>query len=107
MWTLFHWIIYDWNLLFDKCFKLYRTNMHLPGKIIPRLLLFGIVAVSAPASFAQQTPAGDTSGKMPRQVKSLVATGIVKDAASGKPLAAINIFVPGFSATHTDDNGNF
>lgn len=37
----------------------------------------------------------------------LKATGIVKDAATGKPLAAINISVPDYSAALTDDNGKF
>ncbi|KAI9459593.1 TonB-dependent receptor [Russula earlei] len=35
------------------------------------------------------------------------AVGIVRDAATGKPLAAVNISVPDFSAALTDDNGRF
>lgn len=35
------------------------------------------------------------------------ATGIIKDAATGKPLAAINVTIPDFSAALTDANGKF
>ncbi len=36
-----------------------------------------------------------------------LATGVIKDAATGKPLAAISISVTDFSAALTDDNGKF
>ena len=37
----------------------------------------------------------------------IIASGIVKDANSGQPLSGINISVSGYSATITDDKGNF
>src|SRR5882757_8453892 len=80
--------------------------MQLPVKIISRLMFFGMAVIAGPALFAQQAPAGDTV-KAPVQAKGLMATGIIKDAANGKPLAAINISIPGYSAALTDDNGRF
>ena len=35
------------------------------------------------------------------------ATGVIKDAATGKPLSGVNITIPDFSAALTDDKGNF
>src|ERR1700712_5923823 len=35
------------------------------------------------------------------------ATGVIKDAATGKPLAAINVTISDFSAALTDANGKF
>ncbi len=40
-------------------------------------------------------------------IKELKAVGVIRDAVTGKPLAAINISIPDFSAALTDDNGNF
>ncbi len=39
--------------------------------------------------------------------KGVPVTGVVTDAATGKPLPAINISVTNFSAALTDDNGRF
>ena len=83
--------------------------MQLPIRIVSRLMIFGVAIVSCQASFAQQAPAGDTAktGKNPVQADSHVASGVIKDAANGKPLAAINISIPDYSAALTDDNGKF
>ncbi len=35
------------------------------------------------------------------------ATGVIKDAVTGKPLAAINVSIPDFSAALTDDSGKY
>ena len=35
------------------------------------------------------------------------ATGVIKDAVTGKPLAAVNVTIPDFAAALTDDNGKF
>lgn len=42
-----------------------------------------------------------------KNATGILASGVVKDAATGKPLAAISISVPDFSAALTDDNGKF
>jgi len=36
-----------------------------------------------------------------------LATGVIKDAATGKPLSAVSVSVEDFSAALTDDKGNF
>src|SRR6188472_3579031 len=38
---------------------------------------------------------------------AVIVTGVIKDAGTGKPLPAINVSVPDFSAALTDDNGKF
>jgi TonB-dependent SusC/RagA subfamily outer membrane receptor len=38
---------------------------------------------------------------------NLTATGIIKDAATGKPIAAATVSIPDYSAALTDDNGKF
>ena len=40
-------------------------------------------------------------------IKGPKAVGVIRDAVTGKPLAAINISIPDFSAALTDDNGNY
>lgn len=42
-----------------------------------------------------------------KNIASQRVGGVVKDAVTGKPLAAINISIPDFSAALTDDNGKF
>ncbi len=64
-------------------------------------------AAGLPAQAQQGTvPASPVAGNSVKQVE-LKVTGVIKDAANGKPLAAINISVPDFSAALTDDNGRF
>ncbi|MBS1566407.1 MAG: SusC/RagA family TonB-linked outer membrane protein, partial [Bacteroidetes bacterium] len=41
------------------------------------------------------------------QKDTLRVTGVLRDAAGGKPLPAINVSVTGYSAALTDDNGRF
>ncbi len=41
------------------------------------------------------------------QKKGIRISGVVKDANSGQPLSGINISVPDYAATITDDKGNF
>lgn len=79
--------------------------------------LFGITLFACTAIKAQQIATardtiinGDTiinitKGSAP--LNGITATGIIKDAATGKPLPAINVSIPYFSAALTDDNGRF
>jgi len=77
-----------------------------------KLTFFGIAFFTCSALTAQQTvPVGDTIITITKANtptgKGLMASGTIKDAATGKPLAAINVSVPDFSAALTDDNGRF
>lgn len=49
----------------------------------------------------------DRSNRSGRKEDGFTITGTIKEAASGKPLPAINITVPEFSAALTDDHGQF
>lgn len=53
-------------------------------------------------SFIAAQTSADSTKAASKQVK-----GIIKDAATGKPLSAISISVEDFSAAFTDDNGKF
>src|SRR4051794_12368071 len=91
-------------------FFIYSANMQLSSKKAARFTLFSIAALACLASFAQQpAPAAGalkTETTLP-PANVLVATGIITSAATGKPLAAINVSIPDYSAALTDDNGRF
>lgn len=76
---------------------------------IIKLSVIGITLFTCSALFAQDNP--DTIIVIPmtpaNNQNSVIVTGAIKDAGTGKPLAAINVSVPQFSAALTDDNGKF
>ena len=83
--------------------------MHLFIKAAKRILLLSlIIPLSTIHSFSRTGSAGQTplvvSGQKNNEFK---VTGTVKEATTGKSLPGINISVPGFSGTLTDDKGNF
>src|SRR5580698_1274114 len=74
---------------------------------IRTLLLFGFVVIACPILQAQQPatpvkPAVDSS-----QHSVVLVSGVIRDVSTGKPVPAINISIPDFSAALTDDNGHF
>ncbi|WP_114783021.1 SusC/RagA family TonB-linked outer membrane protein [Botryobacter ruber] len=86
--------------------------MYIVTRSIKRLMLLGLVVITVPA-MAQETTTEGRSGADAVAVrknisyKGIKATGTVRDAATGVPLAGINISVPGYSAAFTDEQGNF
>ena len=76
--------------------------MQLLNKIPTRLMFLGLAIAGCSALQAQDSTVTITAKKA-----ELRATGIIKEAAGGKPLPAISISIPGFSAALTDDNGRF
>src|SRR5882724_10025826 len=72
------------------------------------LLLLGFTVIACPMLQAQQAtdPAKPASAETTK-AGGLTVTGVIKDAATGKPLPAINISIPDYSAALTDDNGSF
>ena len=79
--------------------------------MISRLILLSIAVMAGPASFAQQkdTAAETITLTKPGKGydKAVEVTGTIVDAATHKPLAAINVSVADFSAALTDANGKF
>jgi TonB-linked SusC/RagA family outer membrane protein len=74
-----------------------------------KLSIVGIAAFTCSALFAQPST-GDTiavASSTKNTGKSQVVTGVIKDAATGKPLPAVNVSVPNYAAALTDDNGKF
>lgn len=68
---------------------------------------FSCSALSAQVTDTIVTPVNTNLPGIKPGIDTLVVTGTLKDAATGKPLTAINISVPDFSAALTDDNGHF
>jgi TonB-linked SusC/RagA family outer membrane protein len=73
--------------------------------------LLGLAVFTCSAILAQQRPAGDSIITITKGASTnntgLTVTGFIKDAATGKPLAAVSVSVPDFSGALTDDNGRF
>lgn len=78
--------------------------MQVPKKIAKSIILAAAVFASV-HSFAQDAAKKDAATK--KAVGNLLATGVIKDAATGKPLSAVSVSVEDFSAALTDDKGNF
>ncbi|MEI6949730.1 SusC/RagA family TonB-linked outer membrane protein [Paraflavisolibacter sp. H34] len=74
-----------------------------------KLMVAGLAALSASAAMGQKGgPA--TSGPAVVRAKidtSIKVSGIITDAATGKPLPAVSVTIPGFYAAFTDDQGRF
>lgn len=67
-----------------------------------------VAAPSKPADIAKAAASGQKLDlNKNKNATGTTASGIIKDAASGKPLAAISVSIPDFSAALTDDNGKF
>src|SRR3977135_387002 len=80
-----------------------------------KLTIVGIALFTCSALFAQQTNQDTVVIPYKKNANkgkgsndgSPVVSGTIKDAATGKPLAAVNVAIPDFSAALTDDNGSF
>ncbi|HVF96771.1 MAG TPA: carboxypeptidase-like regulatory domain-containing protein, partial [Flavisolibacter sp.] len=73
------------------------------------LTLFASTSLQAQerdSSGAQQNTPGDTV-ILSKSGNGVPVTGVITDAATGRPVPAISVTVPAFSAALTDDNGNF
>ncbi len=79
--------------------------MKLSRNIQKALLIVGSSVCLASVTYAQKKPAAANTATQSKA--EYFATGIVKDAATGKPLAAVKVTIPEFSAGLTDDNGKF
>ena len=76
------------------------------SKNITRALLIAAINIGAfHVSVDAQNKPKNQPGKPATEIS--YATGVIKDAATGKPLAAVNVTVPDFSSANTDDNGKF
>lgn len=65
-----------------------------------------IVAVLSPGDVFSQEE-NNVAVATEEQEKGIPVRGIIRDASTGEPLSGINVAVPDFSATITDDEGNF
>ena len=83
--------------------------MHVFTKVSGRILLLSlIISLTNIYSYAQDNSSNGTEPVVTNAKGGVITvTGTVKEASSGKALAGINISVPGYSATLTDDNGFF
>jgi TonB-linked SusC/RagA family outer membrane protein len=79
--------------------------MKLSRNIQKALLIAGSSVCFASITYAQKKPAAANTAAQTKA--EYFVTGIVKDAATDKPLAAVKVTVPEFSAGLTDDNGKF
>ncbi len=81
----------------------------MQGRI--KLSVVGIALFTCSSLFAQDNNSDTTiiikTNPSANTRNAVMVTGVIKDAGSGKPLAAINVSVPEFSAVLTDDNGKF
>lgn len=75
-----------------------QLHKHIANYILPVLMWAG-------GALLQEVKAQEV--KQVKDSLALKASGTVSDAASGKPLAGINVSVPGFSAAITDEKGHF
>jgi TonB-linked SusC/RagA family outer membrane protein len=67
--------------------------------------LITLSALSLNVAIAQQKVNTTTKGIEKSTV--IPIKGTIKDAITGKPIAGVNVSIPGYSAGITDDNGNF
>jgi TonB-linked SusC/RagA family outer membrane protein len=80
--------------------------MQIFAKAIRRALLLSIIVlITGAAAIAQNENTATASAS--QQTVGITVTGTVRDAATGNPLAGINITVRGYSASLTDDKGFF
>ncbi|OCX52129.1 SusC/RagA family TonB-linked outer membrane protein [Mucilaginibacter sp. PPCGB 2223] len=75
-----------------------------PAKI---LLLQSVLVAAAGSVLAQKAAPAARASTKDAAVQKIQVGGIIKDAATGKPLPGINISVAGFSAALADDKGAF
>lgn len=72
------------------------------------ILKYGCLITLGALSFSVAAQQRDSViAKTAQNAKTQKVKGIVKDATTGAPLAGINISIPGFSASITDDKGSF
>jgi len=64
-----------------------------------------ISVLSSGVVFSQQE--NNTSATDEGQEKGVPVDGVIRDASTGEPLSGINVAVPNYSATITDDDGSF
>lgn len=98
--------------------------MQMRTKIFNRCVITSILILACASLMAQQPKKPATPPKADDAKKAAAsgekidlnknkvitgpsATGVIKDAITGKPLAAINVSIPDYSAALTDDNGKF
>jgi TonB-linked SusC/RagA family outer membrane protein len=80
--------------------------MRLSNNIKIALLIAGFSAVSTSALFAQNKKEANKPSTQKAKSEYYV-TGTIKDLITKKPIAAIKVNIPGYSAGLTEDNGNF
>ncbi len=85
--------------------KRFKYRLKCIGLIASGLLCLSVVMAQPAKQGAGNT--ADTAIIRKKGDSNLKATGVIKDAATGKPLAAINVTIPDFSAGLTDVNGKF
>ena len=81
--------------------------MPVPIKIFPCVMLAVAAFTNTLNAQVEKKTAGDKMVKDTVVTKAAVVSGSIKDAATGKPLGAINISIGDFSAALTDEKGNF
>jgi TonB-linked SusC/RagA family outer membrane protein len=83
--------------------------MYIFKQAARRILLLSLIISSTNIySIAQDnSPKSTATDSLSQKKGGIAVTGTVKEASTGKLLAGINVSVPGFSATLTDDNGFF
>jgi TonB-linked SusC/RagA family outer membrane protein len=81
--------------------------MHIFKKSVKKLLVPGLLLITAATPVFAQTEVTQKATPAKTTSQKIKVSGVVIDAATGKPLVGINISVPGFSAAITDDSGKF
>lgn len=82
--------------------------MHNLNINIKQKLFTAALVVMGFAGYAQQSDTVNTVVVVKKNTKAQIkATGVIKDALTGKPLTGITVAVPGFSSSFTDDKGRF
>ncbi len=100
-------------MLYDLLYHI-GTIMKLSRKLLHQVAFLSVSLFFCNSLVAQQTRPGTDTVKIFTAIaqdnngqKECQITGIIKEAASGKPLPGINISVPDFAAALTNDNGRF
>jgi TonB-linked SusC/RagA family outer membrane protein len=75
-----------------------------PKHILKYSFLIALSALSFNVAAQQRE---SVSNQIVKKTNSKKVIGSIKDASTGVPLAGVNISIPGYSASITDDKGNF
>ena len=82
--------------------------LHIKKHILASVSITALLlATDAGGAFAQKAPQDTIQISRSKIKKGVPLTGVIKDAATDKPIVGASVSVEGFSAAITDENGKF